>query len=195
VTATSGAATAKITVDLRPRVGLTLTGPREPPAAGLPATFEVGVAEAANVTDVTVNFGDGRRQSLGAITGRTTVQHTYRDPGTYTVRATATEATGEVTTVSTAITILPAQPPGVIINVSDTTPTPGQIVTLTASVSGATSTVLRYEWDFGDGTSATTTGNQITKSWAVANTYVIRVTVVQASGPSGQGQTTVDVGP
>jgi len=195
VTATSGTAKATITVDLRARVGVTISGPANPVATGLPATFTVGVASGANVTNVTVSFGDGRSQSLGALTGSTTVQHTYRNSGTYTVSATATEATGEVTTVSTAITILPAQPPGVIIQVSDTTPSPGQIVTLTASVSGATSTVLRYEWDFGDNTNAVTTGNQITKSWALANTYVIRVTVVQASGPSGQGQTTVDVGP
>jgi hypothetical protein len=195
VTATSGTASGKITVDLRPRVGVTITGPANPPAAGLPATFTISVAAGANVTNVTVEFGDGARQSLGALSGSTTLSHIYTNPGTYSASATATEATGDVTTVATAITILPAQPPGVIIQVSDTTPTPSQIVTLTANVSGATSTVIRYEWDFGDGSTAVTTGNQITKSWAVADTYVIRVTVIQASGPSGQGQTTVDVGP
>jgi PKD repeat protein len=68
-----------------------------------------------------------------------------------------------------------------------------QIITLTATVSGATSTILEYQWDFGDGTSATTTGPQITKSYSAVGTKVIRVTVVQAVGPSGQGQTTVDV--
>jgi len=191
VTATSGTATAKITVDLRARVGVTISGPANPPAAGTPATFTVGVASGANVTSVRVSFGDGSSQSLGALTGSTTVQHTYRNPGTYTVSATATEATGDVTTVSTAITILPAQPPGVTITASDPTPTVGQIITLTANVSGATSTIVRYEWELGDGTTAITTGNQTTKSYGSIGTKVIRVTAVQATGPAGQGQTTV----
>ena len=70
-----------------------------------------------------------------------------------------------------------------------------QIITLTATVSGATSTIQSYQWDFGDGTSATTTGPQISKSYDTQGTKVVRVTVIQAVGPSGQSQTTVDVQP
>ena len=117
----------------------------------------------------------------------------YTTPDTYTVNAIATEASGFTEQVSTSVTILPGQPPGVIITPSNTSPTRNQIITLTATVSGATSTILEYQWDFGDGTTATTTGPQITKSYSDVGTKVIRVTVVQAVGPSGQGQTTVDV--
>jgi PKD repeat protein len=70
-----------------------------------------------------------------------------------------------------------------------------QTITLTATVSGATSTIQSYQWDFGDGTTAVTTGPQISKSYSTAGTKVIRVTVVQAVGPSGQSQTTVNVTP
>jgi PKD repeat protein len=185
--------TAEITIGLNPRTGVTLTGPTDSISAGLPASFTVGVGDSANVRDVTVDFGDGSRQSLGALSGSTTVQHTYNSPGTYTVTAIATEASGFTEQVATSVTILPGQPPGVIITPSNTTPTVNQIITLTATVSGATSTILEYQWDFGDGTSATTTGPQITKSYSAVGTRVIRVTVVQAVGPSGQGQTTVDV--
>jgi hypothetical protein len=193
VTANVAGKTAEITVGLNPRTGVTLTGPTTSVSAGLPATFTVGVGTSANVRDLTVDFGDGVRQSLGAISGSTTVQHTYNTPDTYTVSAIATEASGFTEQVSTSVTILPGQPPGVIITPSNTTPTVNQIITLTATVSGATSTILEYQWDFGDGTSATTTGPQITKSYSAVGTKVIRVTVVQAVGPSGQGQTTVDV--
>ena len=185
--------TAELTIGLNPRTGITITGPTNSISAGLPASFTVGVGQTANVRDVTVDFGDGFEQSLGALSGSTTVQHTYTTPGTYTVRAFATEASGFTEQVATSVTILPGQPPGVVITPSNTSPTRNQIITLTATVSGATSTILEYQWDFGDGTTATTTGPQITKAYSDVGTKVIRVTVVQAVGPSGQGQTTVDV--
>jgi PKD repeat protein len=193
VTANVAGKTAEITIGLNPRTGISITGPTNSISAGLPASFTVSVGGEANVRDVTVDFGDGRVQSLGALSGSTTVQHTYVAPGTYTVTATATEATGFTEQVATSVTILPAQPPGVVITPSTTSPTVNQIITITATVSGATSTILEYQWDFGDGTTATTTGPQITKSYGSVGTKVIRVTVVQAIGPSGQGQTTVDV--
>ncbi len=193
VTANVAGKTAELTVTLNPRTGITLSGPTTSVSAGLPASFTVGVGATANIRDVTVDFGDGRQQSLGALSGSTTVQHTYTTPPTYTVRATATEASGFTEQVATSVTILPGQPPGVIITPSNSSPTRNQIITITATVNGATSTILEYQWDFGDGTTATTTGPQITKSYAEVGTKVIRVTVVQAVGPSGQGQTTVDV--
>jgi hypothetical protein len=193
VTANVAGKTAELTVGLNPRTGVSISGPSNSISAGQPAAFTVGVGSTANVRDVTVNFGDGFRQSLGAISGSTTVQHTYNIPGTFNVSAIATEASGSTEQVATSVTILPGQPPGVILTPSNTSPTRNQIITITATVSGATSTIQEYQWDFGDGTVATTTGPQITKSYADVGTKVIRVTVVQAVGPSGQGQTTVDV--
>ena len=193
VTANVAGKTAELTVALNPRTGITLAGPTTSISAGLPASFTVGVGSTANVRDVTVDFGDGARQSLGAISGSTTVQHTYPTPDTYTVTAIATEASGFTEQVSTSVTILPAQPPGVIVTPSTTTPTVNQVFTVTANVSGATSTIQEYQWDFGDGRTRTTTGPQTTISYPVIGTKTIQVTVVQATGPSGQGAATVDV--
>jgi hypothetical protein len=193
VTANVAGKTAELTVTLNPRTGVTLAGPTTSISAGLPASFTVGVGSSANVRDVTVDFGDGARQSLGAISGSTTVQHTYPIPDTYTVTAIATEASGFTEQVSTSVTILPAQPPGVIVTPSTTTPTVNQVFTVTANVSGATSTIQQYQWDFGDGRTRTTTGPQTTISYPVIGTKTIQVTVVQATGPSGQGAATVDV--
>ena len=70
VTANVAGKTAELTIALNPRTGITLTGPTNPVSAGLPASFTVGVGGTANVRDVTVDFGDGARQSLGAISAR-----------------------------------------------------------------------------------------------------------------------------
>jgi hypothetical protein len=198
VTANVAGKTAEVTVSLNPRTGVTLAGPTTPVSAGVPATFTVGVAATANVRDVTVDFGDGSVQSLGAISGSTTVQHTYAEPSTYNVRATAIEASGFTEQVSTAITILPGQPPGVIITASNNNPSVGETVIFTATVSGATSTILRYEWDFGTGavpSTAVTTGNRATASYTSTGTKIITVRVIQATGPSGEGQTAIVVKP
>ena len=190
--------TAELTVSLNPRTGISLSGPANPVSAGQPATFTVGVSGDANIRDVTVDFGDGSRQSLGAISGSTTVQHTYDSAGTYTVNATATEASGFTERVSTSTTVLPGQPPGVIITASNNNPSVGETVIFTATVSGATSTILRYEWNFGAGAqppTAVTTGNKATASYTSTGSKVITVRVVQASGPDGEGTTSIVVKP
>ena len=198
VTANVAGKTADVSVGLNPRTGITLAGPTTPVSAGVPATFTVGVAATANIRDVTIDFGDGERRSLGAISGSTTIQHTNLEAGTFNVSATANEASGFNETVSTAVTILPGQPPAVIITASNTNPSVGETVIFTATVSGATSTVLRYEWNFGNGAvpaTAETTGNRATASYLNTGTKIITVRVVQATGPSGDGQTAIVVKP
>jgi hypothetical protein len=198
VTANVIGKTADVTVSLNPRTGITLAGPTTPVSAGVPATFTVGVGATANIRDVTIDFGDGERRSLGAISGSTTIQHTYIEAGTFNVSATANEASGFSETVSTDVTILPGQPPAVIITASNTNPSVGETVIFTATVSGATSTVLRYEWNFGNGAvpaTAETTGNRATASYLNTGTKIITVRVVQATGPSGDGQTAIVVKP
>jgi hypothetical protein len=198
VTANVIGKTADVTVSLNPRTGITLAGPTTPVSAGVPATFTVGVGATANIRDVTIDFGDGERRSLGAISGPTTIQHTYIDAGTFNVSATANEASGFNETVSTDITILPGQPPAVIITASNNNPSVGETVIFTATVSGATSTILRYEWNFGNGAvpaTAETTGNRATASYLNTGTKIITVRVVQATGPSGDGQTAIVVKP
>jgi len=198
VTANVIGKTAEVTVSLNPRTGVTIAGPTTPVSAGVPTTFTVGVSSTANIRDVIIDYGDGQQQSLGAISASTPVQHTYTEPNTYIVRATATEASGFTETVSTAVTILPGQPPAVIITASNNNPSVGETVVFTATVSGATSTILRYEWNFGAGAvpaTAEVTSNRATASYVSTGTKIITVRVVQATGPSGDGQTAIVVKP
>ena len=155
VTANVAGKTATVTVNLSARTGVSITGPTTPVSAGTPVTFTVGVGAApAIIRDVTVDFGDGARSSLGSLSASTPVQHVYLAEGTYRASATATDSSGFTETVATFVTILPQQPPSIIIQAAPTNPVPGQTVIFTAVVSGATSTILRYEWLFEGGTPA-----------------------------------------
>jgi hypothetical protein len=193
VTASVAGKTADVTVTLSPRTGISITAPTTAVSAGLPASFTVNVATTANIQNVTVDFGDGPPQSLGAISGSTVIQHVYRLSGTFTVRATATDASGFSEQVATSVTILPAQPPAVTVT-GPATATCGARVTFTASVSGAISSIVSYEWEFGDGSPTTTVSSpQISHTYTRIGTFDVRVTVTQSTGPVGQGQTSITV--
>jgi hypothetical protein len=194
VTANVAGKTATVTVALNQRTGVTITAPTTAIAAGLPASFSVGVNAQANIRSVVLTWGDGSTQSLGAISASTNVSHIYTEAGTFTVTATATDTSGFSESVSSSVTVLPAQPPSVTVQPSTTTPIVGETVLIRAIVAGATSNILRYEWNFGSGSSpqtAVTTGNQAQTIWATIGNKVITVTVFQSVGPSGDGFGTV----
>jgi hypothetical protein len=200
VTANVAGKTATVTVNLNARTGVSITGPTTPTSAGTPVTFTIGVgaAPAVNIRDVTVDFGDGGRTSLGAISTSTPVQHTYTEAGSFRAAATAVEVSGFSETVATVVTILPQQPPAITIQASNNNPSVGEVVIFTATVSGATSTILRYEWNFGAGAipaTAETTGNRATATYSTTGTKIITVRVIQASGPPGEGTVAIVVQP
>jgi hypothetical protein len=146
---------------------------------------------------VRVAWGDGSSQSLGALGASTTISHIYQEAGTYTVTATATDTSGFTETVSTSVTVLPAQPPSVIVTATPSSAVLNQTVIIRAQVQGNSSAIIRYEWSFDAGAvppTATTTGNQVTVSWTTTGTKIIFVRAFQASGPSGDGFAAVNVG-
>ena len=187
VTANAAGKTATATVTLSPRTGISITPPTGQIAAGTPTSFTVNVASTANINSVVFDFGDGRSQNLGPISGSTTIPHTYQDEGTFTVTATASDASGCSERVSTGVTILPAQPPSVTITAPNSA-TVNTNVIVSANVSGATSTVIRYEWNFGPDAlpqTVSTSSRQTTVRWLVPGTKTFSVRVIQASGPEG----------
>jgi Big-like domain-containing protein/PKD domain-containing protein len=196
VTANVAGKTADVTVGLNPRTGISITGPATALPAGTPASFTVSVADTANIRDVLVNFGDGDFQSLGALTKPQTIPHTYTAAGTYTVTATATDASGFTEPVHTAVTVLPAQPPNVLVTASPDPATVNQTVILRAQVSGNTSTVISYEWNFGAGANPPSfkgSSSQVPVSWSTTGSKFITVRVVQANGVTGDGFGTVTI--
>jgi hypothetical protein len=187
VTANAAGKTATATVTISPRTGISITPPTGQIAAGTPTSFTVNVATTANISSVVLDFGDGSSQNLGPISGSTTVPHTYRDEGTFTVSATASDAAGCSERVSTGITILPAQPPTVTITAPQSATVNSNVI-VSANVTGATSTIIRYEWNFGPDAlpqTVSTSSRQTTVRWLTPGTKTFSVRVIQASGPEG----------
>jgi Big-like domain-containing protein/PKD domain-containing protein len=183
-----------ITVGLNPRTGVNISSSGQT-SVGLPVTFTVKVGATANIRNVVVDYGDGVQQPLGAISSDSTVQHTYSEPGTYIVRATATDASDFTEQVSTSVTILPAQAPSVTIQGPQTAKI-NEAVTFIANVTGTISTIKEFQWDFGEGANprfVTTTSSRQTTTYTTPGSKSVTVHVVQNIGPAGDGTTVITI--
>jgi hypothetical protein len=160
----------------------------------------------SNLRDVTVDFGDGSSQSVGTLSGGpATVSHTYSGPSdsssrTYTATARAVDVNGEVTSASTTVTITPRGQLTVSV-VADTSsaavPTVGKQVTFTATVNGGEP--LKFDWDFGDGSTATTSAtgtttgggfeSKVNHVYRTNGRYTTTVTVTTTDGRTASART------
>ncbi len=123
------------------------------------------------------NFGDG---STG--TGRI-ISHTFASAGTYTVVLTVTDGVGTSASSATAVTVSDVAAPTVTLAVQPSPPVADQLATLTATATPAADHgISSYAWTFGDGTTQTTTGPTVTKTYSVVGTYVATVTVTDDLG-------------
>jgi hypothetical protein len=125
------------------------------------------------------DFGDG---SVG--TGASVV-HNYTAAGNYQVVLIVTDASGQKASSSIAVSVnassgqpVVTQPP----SSSVTTAQPGENVQFTVGIGGTGS--MTYVWDFGDGTSTTTSENTVTHAFALAGNYVVTVTATNSIGQS-----------
>jgi hypothetical protein len=197
VTVRAGGQEATLVVGLAERTGIAITPPSTTPTAGQPTTIQVAVAPTANVRDVTVDFGDGDRVSLGRLAGTATVSHTYDEDGTYRVTATAVAADGTPESVSTSITVLPQRPLAVNLTASPRCAVKGSTtVTFTAVASGGTPRL--YVWDLGDGTTRTTTGpttDHVYSASTASGPLTVTVRVQALDAGEGLAQTTITIAP
>jgi len=154
----SGQTSAQVTITVAAAPGLVIGQPANAPTAGLPAAYTFTVAPASTggsaIKDLSVNWGDGHVQDLGAITGASVQSHVYASAGVYTISATLTDASG-FTVQQTATTTVNAKPqPAVSLTAPTTPPVAGTDTAFTASVAPAanTGTVIQdVKMDFGDG--------------------------------------------
>jgi PKD repeat protein len=127
------------------------------------------------------DFGDG---STGS---GMTAAHTFQDPGTYTVRFTASNEAGEASQTLTVTVEDPPQPAQVVsINASPNPVNEGEPVSFSASVQG--DTPISYNWDFGDG--ATGSGGSPTHTYDEPGTYTVELV---ASNEPGENSRTLAV--
>ena len=185
---------ARTTVDVTPQAPLNVNLTADPPRA----TVGDVVAFTATVSGSTVpiaryewNFGDGTRLT----TTGSGVNHVYSTSGTRTAEVRAVDQNGQVAVGRTTIVIVARTPLNVNLTAEPPRPRAGEIVVFTATVSGSTVPIARYEWDFGDGTTVTTTGNVVDHVYTTAGARTARVTVVSVEDDRGTSQTTVLVAP
>lgn len=199
VTASAGGtASDHVTITVSSFPTITVT-PGAAPVAGTAATFTVTVGRGDGGTairEVTIDFGDGDRLSLGAFTGTTSVSHVYQEPGTYVVTGAATNVNGNRTTMSTTIVV---GTQGLAVNVTaGGTATVGSAVTISVTVSassGAVPAIVRYTYDFGDGTTAVLNSSSTSHVYSSDGRKVVRVTVLTADGRTATGQTEIFIRP
>ena len=75
-----------MTVSVRPTVSIALSGTAVPTEGGI-TTFllpRLRAATGAPIQNVKVDYGDGSSDNLGSVSGTFTVQHVYRDDGSFT---------------------------------------------------------------------------------------------------------------
>jgi adhesin/invasin len=206
---TSGPTTAQVVVDVAGAPTIVITPPTTPPSAGLPGSFTFVVTAATTngsaVRDVTVNWGDGSIQDLGAVTGTAIVSHVFTRAGSYTISATLTDAAGNSVTVSTGVVVIPVPRPTIIITQSPAPGHAGSQTTIAVQVTLPTGiSVQDLMINFGDNAvcgcnSTADLGGATSASqphvYTVVGNYTVTVTVLDTSGQTTVGTTPVNIAP
>lgn len=192
VTASAGGKTGTAAITIRSPSSITLTAPSGTLFVGAPASFTVNPGSAVRFNSVSIDFGDGQRQNLGAITGGTSVVHFYQADGVFTASVTGADIDGGTATAQAGVAVVPISFSATASPTVTTVNTP-----ITLSVTGLSPTVPieRYEWDFGDGSSIGTTSASISRSFPVAGVRSITVTVVPLYGPRRSSTIQVTINP
>ena len=202
-TTTTPAATNTITITVNGAATVVFGAPTPSPAiAGQPVTMTLTITPSttgAGIQNVVVNYGDGRTQTLGAISGATTLSHTYDSPGTYTVTATVTDTNGDQFPGLTTVSVNARPPANVLVTATPNNPQAGQQVAFTIATTfptGNSGTVQSVSIDFGDGQSAQLGGQSTATAqhvYATAGAYTATAVVRDSNGGSSSGATQVIV--
>lgn len=192
VTATVGAGTTAVKGELKITVPvITLALANSPSGAnrtevGVPTVFSIaqGTGSTGTIRSVVIDFGDGGSRTLGALTGTVSVSYQYSRTGFYTVTATATDPIGQVSVATLALQVTDRFSIPAFVTVPSSTP--GGLALLTADATPRENSSIRsFEWDFGDGESAVTTGRQTTHRYRAVGFYRVRLRVVATNGDEG----------
>jgi PKD repeat protein len=166
-------------------------GPDQFVAVGATVSFDGGNSADPDGTIVGYAWSFGDASAPGS--GRT-VTHAYATSGVYTVTLTVTDNRGATGTDTAAVVV-----GGGTTNQKPTAAAGGPYTVAAGhalQVNGAGShdpdgTIATYAWDFGDG--ATGTGVSPSHTYATAGTYLLKLTVTDNGGATGDDSTLVTV--
>ena len=131
------------------------------------------------------DFGDGS-SGTGMV-----VTHEFRNPATYVVRLTVTDARGQSVTTSQTVTVAATPAPTAEFTWSPAAPRAGQDIFFNAQASSAAPghALVAYDWDFGSG--RTGSGVTIAKRYDAPDTYNVTLKVHDDTfSPGGTAVTT-----
>jgi len=136
------------------------------------------------------NFGDPQRPKSAS---EPMTAHTFTYPGTYLVKLTVIDDEGAIDSQQIAIVVSNA-PPVAEASVSNDAPFPGDRVVFNASGSyDLQGEIISYEWDFGDGITAS--GVSTDHTFIQGGYYVVKLTVTDSSGDVATTNVGVNVQP
>jgi PKD repeat protein len=161
-----------------------------PPAVLQNAIFDASGSAAASghtITNFSWNFGDGSTDSSSSAR----ITHVFLTSGPLVVTLTVQDETGRQATFSQNVNVS-----GVTFTASPTNPQVQDPVTFNASgwAATATTSISKYEWDFGDGSTADTGTNPAANhTYGSARTFTVRVTATDSQGRRVTGSSNITV--
>lgn len=122
---------------------------------------------------------------------------TYDTPGTYNVTLTVTDDAGNKGTASRAVTVGTSSPGGLTaaFTFSPASPLQDTAVNFNASASTSADPIVEYQWDFGDGSTATRTTPTVAHTFADPGTYVVTLRIKDSKGRTALRTAEVAVAP
>ena len=197
----TGQASGSVTVTATPAPTITIT----PPATvqkNIPATFTVNVTAAtggAAIREITVDWGDGKSNSLGSFTGSQPATHTYTSTGSFVVTGIVSDVSGNTNRASVPISVVPLAGTAVIVNPSVTTAAVHTSITFTVTVTPPAGVgIVSSSIDYGDGqvdTLPAATSATKTHSYSTPGLKNVVVTVNDTAGRSTPGTNVVTITP
>jgi PKD repeat protein len=156
--------------------------------------FDGTPSTGGGITSYAWNFGDG-----SSATGSTTT-HEFSAAGVYVVRLTVRNSAGSTATTTQNVTVGGT---GTVVNAafnfSPTNPVSNTLVSFNAGASSPLSSIVRFDWDFGDGTvingqTSPTINHTFFNNVGQTLNYQVRLTVHTASGQTDTTEVSVPVG-
>lgn len=132
-------------------------------------------------------FGDG------AVSNQAEVVKVYSNTGVFNVTLTVSDNTGLSGQTTQQVTISPQpQPPVAVIN-APAQAVAGQPVSFNGSQSTGQSPIVRYQWSFGDGSTAD--GANVQHTFASQGVYAVQLTVVDSASLNGSTSVQIQINP